>query len=85
MDMDKLLSAAKESSSGGSAIVNVQVICGNFDENEEEDRGGATVWVGKKREDLTAEEVSSLGRGNGDGVVRRIINYLQIISENNHR
>jgi len=70
VDMDNLVSAATEASSSGASVVDVQIICGNFDEDEEVDRGGATVWVGKKREDLTEEEVSSLGRSGGDGVVR---------------
>lgn len=68
--MEKLASLAKEASSGGAVVVDVQVVCGKFDEDGEEDRGGATVWVGKRREDLTKEEVSSLGRGGGDGAVR---------------
>lgn len=71
VDMGRLVSAAKGASSG-AAVVDVRVICGRFneDEDEEENRGGASVWVGKRREDLTAEEVSSLGRGGGDRVVR---------------
>ncbi|KAK3343259.1 hypothetical protein B0H65DRAFT_244475 [Neurospora tetraspora] len=53
VDGDKLLELAEEGKVG------VRVVCGKEDDEE----SGVVVWVGKKREDVSPEEVELLGRG----------------------
>lgn len=55
VDGDKL----KELAEGGK--VGVRVVCGK--DKEEDEESGVVVWVGKKREEVSPEEVEMLGRG----------------------
>ncbi|KAK3503258.1 hypothetical protein B0T13DRAFT_125105 [Neurospora crassa] len=55
VDGDKLKELAEEGKVG------VRVVCGK--DKEEEEDGGVVVWVGKKREEVSPEEVAMLGRG----------------------
>lgn len=54
VDGDKLKELAEEGKVG------VRVVCGK---DKEEEEGGVVVWVGKKREEVSPEEVAMLGWG----------------------
>ncbi|KAK4209111.1 hypothetical protein QBC37DRAFT_451271 [Rhypophila decipiens] len=63
VDMNRLVSAAKEASRNGPAAVNIQVLCSADNEDEDEAQRGAVIWRGKRKEDLSDGEILSLGRG----------------------
>lgn len=67
IDMDKLIGNAKEASLDGNPVINVQLICGTNVEDDDDEQGGAIVWPGKRREDLSDEDVQSLDRRGGQG------------------
>ncbi|KAM7202969.1 hypothetical protein V8F20_004216 [Naviculisporaceae sp. PSN 640] len=79
IDMDQLISAAKQASTDGTPVVNVQLICGIGQKDDGEDQGGAVIWPGRTMEELSEEDVMSLGRGgeDGDGAVRwRVVSNI---------
>ncbi|KAK0610620.1 hypothetical protein B0T17DRAFT_500634 [Bombardia bombarda] len=73
VDMDGLRTAALAGAGAGAdkcaeggkeeAAVLVQFLSGTDSPKEDEDEGGVTVWVGKRREELAKEDLESLGRG----------------------
>ncbi|KAK3320235.1 hypothetical protein B0T19DRAFT_404747 [Cercophora scortea] len=73
VDLEKLREVLDEA---GEKTVGVQVRCGAAEEKKEEgeeegDKGGVVVWVGKRKEELTSEQLKSLGR-DGSAVWWRV-------------
>ncbi|KAM7214631.1 hypothetical protein V8F06_009952 [Rhypophila decipiens] len=66
VDMNRLVSAAKEASRDGPAAVNIQLLYNTDNEAEDEAQRGAVIWRGKRKEDLSQEEILSLSRGGGE-------------------
>lgn len=58
VDGEKLKELAEEGK------VRVKVVCGGLEEGDEKD-SGVVVWAGKKREEVSDEEIALLGRGEG--------------------